>query len=76
MLDCQKRLSLCRQAGRLNFKKELATRDVIDLYYFAKNNWDISADALMAITGKTVKEQISACLAVIEKINPARLWPA
>jgi predicted nucleotidyltransferase component of viral defense system len=72
MLTAKKDYLFAGKLAALTLRKELATRDVYDLYYFAKNNWDISADALMAITGKTVKEQISACLAVIEKIKPSQ----
>jgi Domain of unknown function (DUF1814). len=72
MLAAKKDYLFAGKLAALTLRKELATRDVYDIYFFAKNNWDISAEALMAITGKSIKEQIFACLAVIEKIKSSQ----
>ena len=72
MLAAKKDYLFAGKLAALTLRKELATRDIYDIYYFAKNNWDISTEALMAITGKSVKEQLSDCLAVIEKIKPSQ----
>jgi hypothetical protein len=47
----------------------MAMRDVFDIHYFAKNNWDIDKEALLAQTGKNPKEQFLNCVAAIEKIK-------
>src|SRR3989339_717084 len=40
----------------LTDRKTLAVRDIYDIWFFAKNNWDINTDVLRARTDKTVKE--------------------
>ena len=47
----------------------LAIRDIYDIWFFAKNNWDINADVLNARTGKTIKEHIADCIPVIESVK-------
>ena len=33
----------------------MAARDIYDIHYFAKNNWDINTEVIKVRTGKTVK---------------------
>jgi hypothetical protein len=44
-------------------------RDIFDIYYFAKNNWDINTEVIEERTGKTTKEYLSDCIAFIEKVK-------
>jgi predicted nucleotidyltransferase component of viral defense system len=53
----------------LTDRKKMAMRDVFDIHYFAKNNWDIDKEALLAQTGKNPKEQFLNCVTAIEKIK-------
>jgi predicted nucleotidyltransferase component of viral defense system len=53
----------------LTDRKKMAMRDVFDIHYFAKNNWDIDKEALLAQTGKNVKEQLLNCVDAINKIK-------
>jgi predicted nucleotidyltransferase component of viral defense system len=53
----------------LTSRKGIAMRDVFDIHYFAKNNWDINAEVIKERTGKTVKEYLSECIFFIEKIK-------
>lgn len=53
----------------LTLRSETAMRDIYDIWYFAKNNWDINADIIKARTDKSVKEHIADCIAAIEQIK-------
>ena len=53
----------------LTARNETAMRDIYDIWYFAKNNWDISAEVLEARTGKKVKEYLTDCIATIEQVK-------
>ncbi|OGH88036.1 MAG: hypothetical protein A3J93_02590 [Candidatus Magasanikbacteria bacterium RIFOXYC2_FULL_42_28] len=53
----------------LTDRKTLAVRDIYDIWFFAKNNWDINTDVLRARTDKTVKEHLADCIAVIAAVK-------
>lgn len=53
----------------LTSRKELAMRDVYDIYFFAKNNWDINQKIIKTKTNKNIKEYLSDCINLIEKIK-------
>jgi len=53
----------------LTSRKETAMRDVYDIYYFAKNNWDINRELIEATTGKKTKKHLTDCIAVIKTIK-------
>lgn len=57
----------------LTLRRELAMRDVYDIYYFAKNNWEINGEVIRAYTGKSVRDYLADCLKVIEKIKEGQL---
>jgi len=48
-------------------------RDIFDVYYFAKNNWDINAEVIQARTGKNIKEYLSDCVSFIEGIKDRQI---
>lgn len=50
-------------------RRLLAMRDIYDIWFFAKNNWDINAEVVKARTGKTIKEHIADCIPVIEAVK-------
>jgi len=50
-----------------------ATRDIYDVWYFAKNNWDIDAEVIKIRTGKTVKEHLAECVSLIERVKDNRI---
>lgn len=52
----------------LTSRTETAIRDIYDIWYFAKNNWDIDTEALRT-RKKNLKEQLADCLALIEQIK-------
>ena len=53
----------------LTLRPEVAMRDIYDIHYFAKNNWDVNAEVIKERTGKTTKEYLSECIAFIEKVK-------
>jgi len=53
----------------LTDRQTLAMRDIYDVWFFAKNNWDINIEVLKARTGKTIKEHIADCIPVIESVK-------
>ena len=54
-------------------RPETAIRDVYDLYYFAKNGWDINSELIEKTTGKTAKEYLSMSVSLIEKIKDGQV---
>ena len=53
----------------LTLRTETAMRDIYDIYYFAKNNWDINSEVILERSGKNMKEYLAECIAFIEKIK-------
>jgi len=53
----------------LTDRRLLAMRDIYDIWFFAKNNWDVNAEVIKARTGKTIKEHIASCILVIEAVK-------
>lgn len=57
----------------LTSRNEFAMRDVYDIHYFAKNNWDINYEIIKKRTNKEVKEYLSDCVDFVEKIKDNQL---
>jgi len=53
----------------LTSRKTLAMRDIYDVWFFAKSNWDIDVEVLKTRTGKTIKEHLADCILVIEGVK-------
>jgi predicted nucleotidyltransferase component of viral defense system len=53
----------------LTDRNVLAMRDIYDVWFFAKNNWDINAEVVQVRTGRTVGEHIAECIRVIESVK-------
>lgn len=53
----------------LALRSETAMRDIYDIWYFAKNNWDIDMEALRIKTNKSPKEHFADCITIIEKVK-------
>jgi hypothetical protein len=49
----------------LLFRKELASRDIYDIYFFAKNNWDIDVKILEHRTKKKIIKYLTECITYI-----------
>lgn len=55
--------------GALTTRPQMAARDIYDIYYFAKNNWDIDPAVIEARFGKNTKTYLLDCIAAIEKFK-------
>lgn len=53
----------------LTLRNETAMRDIYDIHYFAKSNWDISSEVIKERTSKTTKGYLADCIAFIEKVK-------
>ena len=69
MLVGKKDYLFASKLSALTLRSEIAMRDIYDIWYFAKNNWDINADVIKARTNKTIKEHLAGCTLVIEAVK-------
>lgn len=69
LLAAKKDYLFAAKLAALTSRKNLAARDVYDIYYFAKNSWDINARFVKQMTGKSLKDQLAACVAMIQKVQ-------
>lgn len=69
MLIGKKPYMFASKLAALTLRGETAMRDIYDIWYFAKSNWDIDVEVLKLRTGKGVKEHFADCIAVVEKIK-------
>lgn len=69
MLVGKKDYLFASKLSALTDRRLLAMRDIYDIWFFAKNNWDIDAEVVKARTGKTVKEHMADCILVIEAVK-------
>ncbi|MFH1582864.1 MAG: nucleotidyl transferase AbiEii/AbiGii toxin family protein [Candidatus Falkowbacteria bacterium] len=67
LLAAKKDYLFAGKLAALTSRTQTAMRDIYDIHYFAKNNWEINAEAILAMTGKNVKEYLADCIALIEK---------
>ena len=45
------------------------SRDVFDVYFFAKNNWPINKDIVEKRASMSYKETVEKCIKLLEKMN-------
>lgn len=69
MLVGKKDYLFASKLAALTLRSETAMRDIYDIWYFAKSNWDINAEVIKARTGKTIKEHLADCIPVIEEVK-------
>src|SRR3990167_5046088 len=69
MLAGKKDYLFASKLSALTSRRLLAMRDIYDIWFFAKNNWDINAEVVRARTGKTIKEHMADCIPVIEAVK-------
>lgn len=53
----------------LTLRTKTAMRDIYDIWYFAKQSWDIEQVLLEVLAQKPTHEQLTACIEVIEKVK-------
>lgn len=69
MFAAKKDYLFASKLAALTLRTETAMRDIYDIHYFAKNNWDINPEVIRARTGKSAKEYLADCAALIEKVK-------
>lgn len=69
MFVAKKDYLFASKLSALTLRNETAMRDIYDIHYFAKSNWDINAEVIKERTSKTVKEYLADCIAFVEKIK-------
>ena len=69
MLIAKKYYLFGSKLSALTLRDETAMRDIYDIWFFAKNNWDINDDIIKAQTGKNIKEYLTDCINIIEKVK-------
>ena len=69
MLAGKKDYLFASKLSALTDRRLLAMRDMYDIWFFAKNNWDINVEVVKARTGKTIKEHMADCIPVIESVK-------
>jgi len=69
MLVAHKPYLFASKLAALTLRSEPAMRDIYDIWYFAKNNWEIDAKVLEIQTHATVKEYLTECIALIEQVK-------
>ncbi len=50
-------------------RSETAARDIYDIYYFAKNNWEINSKVIAITTGKNLSDYLTDCIEKIEGVK-------
>lgn len=69
MLVAKKPYLFASKLAALTSRGEIATRDIFDIWFFAKSNWDIDSEILKIRTGKSLAEHIGDCVTVIEQVK-------
>lgn len=69
MFVAKKDYLFASKLSALTLRTETAMRDIYDIHYFAKNNWDINVEVIKERTGKTIKEYLTDCIAFVEKVK-------
>lgn len=50
-------------------RKEIANRDLFDLWFFLKNSWEVNQTIVEKRSGLAFREYLEKCLARVEKVN-------
>lgn len=69
MLVMEKQDIFAHKLVALLERKQPANRDLFDLWFFLKNNWEINANIVKKRTGMEVKEHTGKCINFIEKLD-------
>jgi predicted nucleotidyltransferase component of viral defense system len=73
MFIAKKDYLFASKLSALTLRNETAMRDIFDIHYFAKNNWDINTEVIKERTGKTIKEYLADCVTFIEKVEDKQM---
>ena len=54
-------------------RSETAMRDIYDIWFFAKDNWDIDNKIIETRIGKNIKEYLIDCITAIEQVKDSQI---
>jgi predicted nucleotidyltransferase component of viral defense system len=57
----------------LTRRNTVAMRDIYDIWYFAKNNWDIDKEIIEIYTNKNIKEYLADCIVLIDQVKDSQI---
>ena len=57
----------------LTQRKDMAMRDVYDIWFFGKNRWEINREVVEFWTSKKIKDYLKDCVEVTERINETQI---
>lgn len=57
----------------LTARKEFAMRDVYDICFFTKQKWDIAVEVVEVLSGRSIGDQLAACISRIEGVKDNRI---
>lgn len=69
MLVMKKEDLFANKLAALIERKEIANRDLLDLWFFLKNDWEVNETIVKKRSGLSLKEYLKKCLDLVEKIN-------
>lgn len=69
MFVAKKDYLFASKLSALTLRNETAMRDIYDIHYFTKENWDINTEVIRERTGKATKAYLADCIAFIEKVK-------
>ncbi len=69
MLVMKKEDILAHKLVALLERKNIANRDLFDLWYFLKNNWPINEELVEFRTKERFKDYLRKCIKIAEKVN-------
>lgn len=73
MLTAKKDYLFAGKLAALVLRSSTAMRDIFDVRFFSENKWDINAEVIKVLTGKTVKEHLVACISTVEKVKDGEI---
>ncbi|MCK5122711.1 MAG: nucleotidyl transferase AbiEii/AbiGii toxin family protein [Candidatus Pacebacteria bacterium] len=69
MFVAKKETLFANKLVALTGRKNMAMRDVFDIYFFAKNSWDIDEEIIKFWTKENTKKHLIKCVKKIKEIN-------
>lgn len=69
MLVAKKDYLFGSKLAALTSRSMTVMRDIYDVWFFAKNNWDIDTAIIKIRTGKSIKDHLADCIKAIEEVK-------
>lgn len=69
MLVGKKEYLFSSKLAALTLRNETAMRDIYDVHYFAKNNWDVNKELVELRTEKKFSQHMADCIALVDSIK-------